>query len=236
MEVPGQDPVGQLGDLPRDLDARGPAADDDEREPCPSPVSGSCSIAAISNAPRIRARSSSASSIVFMPGAQRENSSCPKYDCPAPAATIRLSYGNLELDPVRAQRRQRSAIEVESRHARQRRPAVFRWRRSTLRIGGAIWPSDRIPVATWYSSGWNRWWLTRSTRVRSTGRALQEPGREQPPEPAADDDDAMPPADASALAASDSPAMAPSLVRRERRLRLSDEADRGRRLRCARDR
>ena len=24
-------------------------------------------------------------------------------------------------------------------------------------IGGAIWPSDRIPVATWYSRGWKRW-------------------------------------------------------------------------------
>ena len=38
MEVPGEGPVGQLGDLPRDLDARGPAADDDEGEPCSSPV------------------------------------------------------------------------------------------------------------------------------------------------------------------------------------------------------
>ena len=29
--------------------------------------------------------------MLFMPGAQRENSSWPKYDWPAPAATIRLS-------------------------------------------------------------------------------------------------------------------------------------------------
>ena len=32
-----------------------------------------------------------ASSIVFIPGAIMANSSCPKYDCPAPAATMRLS-------------------------------------------------------------------------------------------------------------------------------------------------
>ena len=31
-----------------------------------------------------------------------------------------------------------------------------RWLRSTSRIGGAICPSERIPVATWYSSGWKR--------------------------------------------------------------------------------
>ena len=31
--------------------------------------------------------------MVFMPGACSASSSCPKYDCPAPPATIRLSYG-----------------------------------------------------------------------------------------------------------------------------------------------
>ena len=44
---------------------------------------------AISSAPKIRARSSSASSMVFMPGANVAKWSLPKYDCPAPAATIR---------------------------------------------------------------------------------------------------------------------------------------------------
>ena len=62
---------------------------------------GSVSVSAISNAPKIRPRSSSASSIVFIPGAQREYSSWPKYDCPAPAATIRLSYGIRPRRPVR---------------------------------------------------------------------------------------------------------------------------------------
>jgi hypothetical protein len=34
---------------------------------------------------------------------------------------------------------------------------AFSWRRNTSRVAGAISPSDRMPVATWYSSGWNRW-------------------------------------------------------------------------------
>ena len=53
--------------------------------------SASSSSSASSNAPKIRPRTSSASSIVFMPGAWRANSSRPKYDCAEPAATIRLS-------------------------------------------------------------------------------------------------------------------------------------------------
>ena len=54
-------------------------------------ASGSSSSAAISNAPKILPRSSRASLIVFIPGAQRENSSWPKYDWVAPAPTMRLS-------------------------------------------------------------------------------------------------------------------------------------------------
>ena len=51
-------------------------------------ISGSSSISAISKAPKMRARSSRASSTVFIPGAKRPNSSCPKYEPVAPAATI----------------------------------------------------------------------------------------------------------------------------------------------------
>ena len=45
--------------------------------------------------------------------------------------------------------------------------------RSTWRNGGAIWPGERMPVATWYSSGWKRWWLRRSTSVTSTGSSAR---------------------------------------------------------------
>ena len=56
-----------------------------------SRAAASGSSSAISKAPKIRPRSSSASSIVFIPGAWRAYSSWPKYDCDAPVATIRLS-------------------------------------------------------------------------------------------------------------------------------------------------
>ena len=39
----------------------------------------------------MRRRSSRASSRVFIPGAKKANSSCPKYDWVTPAATMRLS-------------------------------------------------------------------------------------------------------------------------------------------------
>ena len=52
---------------------------------------GSATISAISKAPKMRRRSSRASSRVFMPGAKKANSSCPKYDWVTPAATMRLS-------------------------------------------------------------------------------------------------------------------------------------------------
>ena len=54
---------------------------------------GSLDRSACSNAPRMRARNSSASSIDFMPGANSAKWSLPKYDWPAPAAMIRLSKG-----------------------------------------------------------------------------------------------------------------------------------------------
>ncbi|SKW11923.1 Uncharacterised protein [Mycobacteroides abscessus subsp. abscessus] len=52
---------------------------------------GSLERSACSNAPRMRPRSSRASSMDFIPGAHSAKWSFPKYDWPAPAATIRLS-------------------------------------------------------------------------------------------------------------------------------------------------
>ena len=60
-----------------------------------STAAGSVSSSASSNAPKIRPRSSSASSMLFMPGANSANPSLPKYDCDAPAATISESYATV---------------------------------------------------------------------------------------------------------------------------------------------
>ena len=78
-EIVSQCMARQLHELPSDLHARRP-------RPTTANVrkrrreAGSGSRSAISNAPRIRPRNSSASSIVFIPGASSANSGCPKYD------------------------------------------------------------------------------------------------------------------------------------------------------------
>ena len=55
---------------------------------------------ASSNAPKIRARSSRASSIDFNPGAKSAKLSLPEYDWVAPAARMRLSYGVVLTSPA----------------------------------------------------------------------------------------------------------------------------------------
>ncbi len=83
----------------------------------------------------------------FMPGANSANWSLPKYDWPAPAATIRLSYG--------VTRGPGAACDVTVRASRSMsvtspsRTVAFFWRLSTSRVAGAMSPIDRIPVATW---------------------------------------------------------------------------------------
>ena len=52
---------------------------------------GSVASSAISNFARIVSRMNRASSMVFMPGANSANSSLPKYECDAPAATMSVS-------------------------------------------------------------------------------------------------------------------------------------------------
>ncbi len=83
-----------------------------------------------------------------MPGAHSANSSCPKYDWPAPAATIRLSNGSTSGWP--SGRRQRTSCASRSNAVTSAISTVtLRWRLSTSRVAGATAPSDRIPVATW---------------------------------------------------------------------------------------
>ena len=88
-----------------------------------------------------------ASSIVFIPGAIMANSSWPKYDCPAPAATMRLSYANSLTSPGRAvvctTRRSRSnPVTLDST------TSTFLRLRSVWRSTGEMEPGDRMPVAT----------------------------------------------------------------------------------------
>jgi hypothetical protein len=51
------------------------------------------------------------------------------------------------------------------------------------RVDGAISPSLRIPVATWYSSGWKRWWPVSAMIVTSTSARLSALVPNSPPKP-----------------------------------------------------
>src|SRR3954470_22973345 len=52
-----------------------------------------------------------------------------------------------------------------------------------IRVGGAISPSEMMPVATWYSSGWNRWWVVLAIILMSTSARLRCWAAFRPPNP-----------------------------------------------------
>ena len=117
-----------------------------------------------------------------MPGANSANSSCPKYEPPAPALTIRLSYSCTTTRPsgrvavTRLAFRSKAVTSPIS-------TSMFLWFRKTSRVAGAIAPPDRMPVATWYRSGWNRWWLVRSISVTSIDAPRRNRAANSPPKP-----------------------------------------------------
>ena len=59
----------------------------------------------------------------------------------------------------------------------------FSWLRRITRVGGAISPSEMMPVATWYSSGWNRWWVVLAMSLMSTSARLSFCAAFRPPNP-----------------------------------------------------
>src|SRR5258706_5240624 len=59
----------------------------------------------------------------------------------------------------------------------------FRCRRTISRIGAAMSAGFRPAVATWYRSGWNRWWFERSTSVTRTGARASARAAVSPPKP-----------------------------------------------------
>src|SRR6516225_6505993 len=68
----------------------------------------------------------------------------------------------------------------------ERMTRMFSRRRNFWRSTGEIWPGERMPVATWKSSGWKRWWFRRSMSVISTcPRARRDKTRAagRPPKP-----------------------------------------------------
>src|SRR6516164_754240 len=52
------------------------------------------------------------------------------------------------------------------------------------RIGAAMSAGDKAAVATWYKSGWNKWWLRRSITVTSAATLPSRFAADKPPKPA----------------------------------------------------
>jgi hypothetical protein len=104
--------------------------------------SGSVSRSAASNASSTRRRISSASSIVFSPGAFFSHSSWPKYECVAPVAITRKSYESSPSASCTTLRFRSTAI------ASPRITRVFFCLRRMPRIGVAMSLGLRPAVAT----------------------------------------------------------------------------------------
>ena len=85
--------------------------------------------------------------MLFIPGAYSAKWSLPKYDCPAPAATINESYG-----VTVSWSSSRWVTVLSARSMCVTSPSTTRaffWEASTSRVEGAMDPGLRIPVATW---------------------------------------------------------------------------------------
>src|SRR3954468_19186118 len=59
----------------------------------------------------------------------------------------------------------------------------FLWPRRIVRMGELMSAGDSEAVATWYSSGWNTWWLRRSITVTSTGAPANALAAARPAKP-----------------------------------------------------
>ena len=68
---------------------------------------------------------------------------------------------------------------------------TLRCLRRTTRVGGAMSPSETMPVATWYSNGWNRWWVVRAISLDVDVGVLELLCRVESAESRSDDDDSV---------------------------------------------
>ena len=96
--------------------------------------------------------------------------------------------GNRERVAVGAHRRHGPGLQVEARHLGQLDPTL-RWRRSTLRIGGATSPSERMPGRHLVEQRLEQVVVRPVDQGHLDRGAPQEARREEPAEAAADDDD-----------------------------------------------
>ena len=113
-ELAAQAAGGELADLPGELDSGGTGAHDDDGEPFRPLLGGSVAVSAISNAPRMRRRSSRASSIVFMPGREQRELVVAEVGLTGPGGDDQGVVGQLDvLVAGRSDRVHDAAFEIE---------------------------------------------------------------------------------------------------------------------------
>ena len=94
---------------------------------------------------------------------------------------MRLSYG---VTVVRSGAREVTVLAATSIVSTSpSRTVTLRCRLRISRVDGATSPDERMPVATWYSSGWKRWCVVRAMSVTSTGASLNARAANRPPKP-----------------------------------------------------
>ena len=145
-EVAREGAVRQLGDLAGHLHPGRAGSDHDERQQVVDFSPRIAPSSAISNAPKIRPRSSRASSMLFMPGANSANGRCR-----STLARARCNdQGVVRRDRLAAEHMGRHGpARGRCRHLTEQDPGVPARRLRTSRVAGAISPLERIPVATW---------------------------------------------------------------------------------------
>ena len=97
----------------------------------------------------MRRRRLSASSIVFIGRECRASSSCPKYEVDAPGGDDQAVVGQRVRRSQRPRGDDGSVFQVEAGDLGQLDLDVLVSAVGFLGIVGAMWPSERIPVATW---------------------------------------------------------------------------------------
>lgn len=134
--------AGQFADLSGHLDAGRSGAHDTTKVSRRARSGGFGSTSAISNAQKMRARSSGASSMVFMPGANVSGSSCQGKNCPAPNSHDQPVVGSLLLLVVEALRED-PVRGVDARH-QARLDAGVGLPLEMSRVAGAMEPLDKM--------------------------------------------------------------------------------------------
>ena len=152
--LPRQHLVGQLGDLADHLDPGRPGPDHREGQ-VRRPLGGvGGQLGHLEGAEDVAAQVAGVLQ-GLQPGRERLPFVVPEVGVRAPGRDHQAVVGQHQLPAVRGQGVHDAAVQVQALHVGQHGVRVGLLPHDPAQAG-AISPPGRIPVATWYSSGWNR--------------------------------------------------------------------------------